>query len=286
MSYQSFLLVPALLVAFVGEAHADRIAEIRPVQQIFRADLIVVGKVVEIEDELVQITPSPNSAKVSYRIASIKLSEALQGAKGLTHIRVGFVPMLVNPAVPQGRPFRGFNANLAVGEEGCFFLKKMPDAEFHVRIPFAAPLQKEQANYEAELKLVKNILRIFEDPLTALKAKDLSDRQLAACALVMKYRTQPAIEGNRRVEQLAIPAEESKLIVDTLGKMKFEVFDPNGIASLQSVFWMLNLGPKDGWKPPANGGAAVMNKQFQAWAKEHGEAYRLQRFVLSSPPRK
>ena len=52
------------------------------------ADVIIVGRVVGMEDKDVEISPFPGSGKVSYRIAVVQVGDGVMNAKGLTTIRV------------------------------------------------------------------------------------------------------------------------------------------------------------------------------------------------------
>src|SRR5207302_1210112 len=51
-----------------------------------RADAIVVGKVVSFEEKPIKADGT------EYRIAVVKIEDALLGAKGLTHVKVGIRP--------------------------------------------------------------------------------------------------------------------------------------------------------------------------------------------------
>src|SRR5262245_13942526 len=89
------------------------------------ADVVVTGKVLNLEEKPVEALPFPGAAdKVAYTVATLKIDDALAGAKGVTHLRVGFV--LAAPGgtggVPRPAGARPFNPNLVAGQEGCFFL--------------------------------------------------------------------------------------------------------------------------------------------------------------------
>jgi hypothetical protein len=72
-------------------------------EQTAAADLIVIGKVTDIEPEPVLIASPGGTGKALHLVATIRVEENLSGAKGLTHVRVAFVPELPaptrNPAV-------------------------------------------------------------------------------------------------------------------------------------------------------------------------------------------
>ena len=72
-------------------------------EQAAAADLIVIGKVTDIEPEPVLAERAHSKDKVLHLVATIRVEENLLGAKGVTHVRVAFVPELraprKNPAV-------------------------------------------------------------------------------------------------------------------------------------------------------------------------------------------
>jgi hypothetical protein len=66
-------------------------------QQTAAADLIVIGKVTDIEPQSVLAERTKGADKVDHLVATIRIEENLLGAKGLTHLRVAFVPGLPPP---------------------------------------------------------------------------------------------------------------------------------------------------------------------------------------------
>src|SRR5262249_29708487 len=83
------------------------------------ADTVVVGKITAIEDKTEMVAPFPGARnKIEYKIAVVKISEAIRGQKGMATLRLGFVPtpmgVVINPP-----PFQP-----VVGMEGVFFLTK------------------------------------------------------------------------------------------------------------------------------------------------------------------
>jgi hypothetical protein len=267
-----------------------------PLQQASQADIVVVGKVVDVEPDMVMAEQYVGGGKVGHMVVNVRIQESLLGAKGLTHIRVGYVPsnqrvhpenfaFQVQRLGGEGKFWRG-QINLIQGTEGCFFFQKHPTADFYVMVPMGNPIEKGESTYDAELKAVRKIVGAFEKPIEALKAKEAGDRQLAACALVHRYRQQRN-NGGAVAKQEAIPAEESKLILKTLGEMKWgeTPFDPQGMFSLQNVFWQFQLSENDGWRQPQPKDGedynAKMRETVGSWLKENAEKYRIQRMVVS-----
>ena len=204
--------------------------------QTLEANVIIVGKVADLEKELVNtsLNEFPNSPKFDFQVATIKISDNLLGAKGLTTIRVGWqhaaavapvneVPPPVRPNLrPTIRPFRGAQiVALSEGQEGCFFLKKHHEADFYILVPNGRPIEKKAENFATELDQVKKIVKVFESPVAALKAKEAADRQLAANVLVRKYRMGVASVNGQPAKQEEISAEESKLILQIISEMEW-----------------------------------------------------------------
>src|SRR6516165_2740847 len=87
----------AITVTFVltatAQSKALMVATPRPGQLALQADVIVIGKVAEIEKDTVEVSAfpgAPKDQKQNYKIAVVKIDEAITGGKGLTQFRVGF----------------------------------------------------------------------------------------------------------------------------------------------------------------------------------------------------
>ena len=265
-----------------------------PIQQATLAEVVVIGKVVALDPDLLMVEQVPGGAKVAHMIATIRIEERLSGGKGVTHLRVGFIPgqqvmgddefganlMKVN------RTWRG-HADLMEGREACFFLNKHATADFHVMNQMGYPLDKSDWNYEDQMKAVRKILKVNENPIAALKAKNAADRQLAACALVLKYRSQSPYQQHANVANQAIPADESELILKTLGEMKWGEmpFDESGAYSLHSAFHSLQIGPTDGWQQPPQkeneDNNEIMGTAVAKWLKDNSAKYRIKKLVAN-----
>lgn len=147
----------------------------------------------------------------------------------------------------------------------------------------ALPLAKAAANYADERKAVERVVKVLNDPMAALSSKKLNDRQFAACVLVAHYRISK--DHLDVVEEKAIPADESKRVLDLLSQMKWgeEPFDSNGAFSLSSAFYTLRLTEKDGWQEPkAQPGqdqSELTGKAAIKWLKDNAGTYQLRRIV-------
>lgn len=266
---------------------------ISPIQQATQADVVIIGKITDLEPDLTMIEQYKGGGPIAHMIANVRIEDSLAGVQGLTNLRIGFVPTN-RPFQSEefgiqlqrnGRQWRG-NVNLVQGQEACFMLQRHPIADFYVLLPYAYPIDKNELTFDADMKAVRNVLKAFREPVKALQAKDASERQLAACALVTRYRTQRNSNVPVTVTNVPIAADESKLILQALSEMKWGElpFDPNGTFSVQNVFHQLGLTPQNGWQQPqpkANEDHnAVMDKAVSDWFKANAETFRIQRLVM------
>jgi hypothetical protein len=222
---------------------------------------------------------------VPFRVAVVKVGEALAGAAGLTHVKVGLPPpppeppppppgvqAVVRPKVPR--------VTLTDGQEGCFFLSKHPTAGFYVMHPHAPPLDPKAAAYKAQSDKVRRAAAALADPVKALQADQPEDRFLAAATLTTKYRTYPPAGGP--VEQVPVSAEESRLIVRGLLEHDWTKHDPD-VGQVTQLALQLGMGKKDGWDPAPYTGEgdfnALMQGEFRKWAGADGSKFVVRRFV-------
>lgn len=253
-------------------------------ERVVAADTIVVGKVVSIEDKEVEASAFPGSPeKATYRVASIKVDEILSGAKGVTHVRVGFIPA---PPVDPGRPVRpirpAMNAQFTIGDEGVFFLARHHEADFQVVPPTVVHIDKKADGFAKQVAFVRKAVQLMADPQKGLKADDAGDRFLTAAMLLQKYGT-PRSRTGKPVQRELIPAEESKLILKALYDVDWTKQDSDYSLMPLSVFLRLGVQPKDGFKHPQPKPGQDYNKLIQdaakAWLKDNLATYRVQRFV-------
>ena len=218
-----------------AKAKALLIAPARPGQLTAQADVVVTGKVTEIEKDTVEASPypgAPKDQKMTYKIAVVKLDEGIIGGKGLTQFRVGFpdVPTSTTrpplpgrrPGIGRIRPIRG-PATLKLGQEGCFFLSRHHAADFYILAGNAPPLNKKDANYAKQLEEVKKIAKVLDNPVAALKTKELDDRFEAAYVTLQHHQMNRT--GKPRARE-PIPDEENKLILATLAELPWQAKDP------------------------------------------------------------
>lgn len=294
-------LAPVTLIAALAAPAPGLVIAMRPgPQRAVTADVVVVGKVTAIEKEMVQALPFPKApAKADFKVAVVKIDAGLAGVQNLTHIKVGFIPRpVVAPPQPQVQPRPGLIRpaiarrpgfqlpELKVGDEFLLFLVKHPDGGFYVMPNQSPPIDVKTAAGKKEAEGIKQILALLADPMKGLKSAKAEDRYRTATALITRYRSYPDRGGE--VEQVAIPVEESQLILKGLAEGDWAKFEPNTMRATQS-FYSLGLTDKDGWvqpkpvrpqagKPPVNFNTLV-HDAFVKWLDGPGKTYQIKKVV-------
>ncbi len=228
-----------------------------------KADLVVTGKVVKIEDTTVSVQRPGTKENVEYQIAVVKIDDPIHNAKDLTHVRVGFLPN-------GGQPLA-----LQVDQEALLFLSAVPGQSFYVAPGRFDIVDKKAADFEATVKEAKTCGKLLADSDAGLKAKDANERLLTAFMLITRYSTQSA----DATKQEPIDAAQSKLLLQTLADLDWPQLDRRSYVGVNpiAVFSKLNLTPKDGWTPPAT--AADFPTDAKKWLKDNAGTYRIRRWV-------
>jgi len=242
-----------------------------PAARVANADAVVVGKVTEIEADPVEVTAypgAPKDQKTSYKVAVLKIDEAMLGASGLTRFRVGFpadAPAAeapagdTPPAPPVGRVGRLRRPGVQVvaltpGMEGCFFLTRHHEGDFYV-LTGGPPVLAKADNYAKELDQIKKMVKAIDDPVAALKAKELTDRFRAAQAILTRYQTPRGSKPGQPPAREPIPDEETKLVVALLKDLPWVPKDlpagPGAQSPSRSALWYQINPAEIGFKQPA-----------------------------------
>ena len=258
------------------------------IERIAQADAVIVGKVVAIEPQDIDVPVAAGSATTfKFRVAVVQVGETILGNKEAKTVRVGFVPRGErNNPIGFGK-CPELNFNLEVGKQGLMFLRMhqggkilygrlfhdfvSQDTDATAKPPSGRP---PALSFAEELKKTRHICKLVESPQESLKAKDPLDRYLAAAALVMRYRTLRV--ANQKTELISV--EETRRILDSLLAQDWKA------ASLTPTPWncflMLGLTEKDGWKAPAQiNDINDVRTAVQTWYRAHGQNYRIQRFI-------
>jgi hypothetical protein len=282
----------ALLFLITGTVLANSMPARRTLpEMVAAADCIVIGKVAEIEESLVNAPPFPGATiKIDYRIANVKIEDGLHGGKGLTHVRIAFQPPPPAPKpVKPGpgpiaigpRPFP--RATLEVGNEGCFLLRKQGDEAFYrlVDSNYNDFIAKSTADFDKKVALVKQSLKILANPDAGLKAKDSADRLLTAYLLLRRFEA----SAGRNAKTVSVDAAQSKLVLEAIAGADWNKVE-TGDVTPRGVFALLRLTPKDGWNAPRQGpmqDIRLFMKDWDAaaqkWLKDNSSTHRLQRWV-------
>ena len=247
-------------------------------------DCVIIGKVTSIEAKPVMATRFPgDKEKVEYTVAVVKVEESLQGASGLTSLRVAYVTPKPVPVPPPGPgpairpPIRPFpQVSLSVDQEVCLFLTKHSDEPFYVIQNYNDVLnKKDNPNFEKQVEPVRKAAKLLADPKAGLASKDTEERFLTAALLLTRYQTnRPGTVGQPKTE--AVAADESKQILLAIADADWTKAAPEYFAMTpQNMF--NRLQNKTGWTQPRD------FKQFpdeaKKWLRANAETYRVQKFV-------
>ncbi|MCU0704888.1 MAG: hypothetical protein MUF18_12995 [Fimbriiglobus sp.] len=262
-----------------------------------QAEAVVVGKVVSIEKETVDLPAGPNQPKVPHLVANLKIETALAGVKNITHLKLA-IPKPPEPGQPQGAdplpgrpigrpvPFPGGTPAYTPAEEheGVFFLQKHPGSDNHYTIPFNHnPLLATDPKYKDELAAATVVTAALADPVKALSAAKGEDRLAAALALAQKYRF-PANNQTGVFDESPIPAEQTKLFLKALADADWATeTDASRLADA------LGLVPGNHGIPrvAANDGEsslATRQKAFKAWLDKFGGKFEVKQLIAKPAP--
>jgi hypothetical protein len=260
-------------------------------ERVARSATIVTGKVTSVEEKTVSVAPFPGvKEKVEYIIAVVKIDDAILGAKGLTHVKVGFqAPQAGGP----GRPIRpglgGGQAKLEKDQEVLLFLSPHHGGEFEIMSAYFDMVDKKTETYDKDVEAAKKYVKLIAEPEKGLKSKDAADRLDTVNMLVTKFRTpQPSAKPPK---EEPIDAELSKQIMNVLADADWTppkpgVGGPRGAFQVTpiNVFFRLGVTEKDGWKPPQDGNK--FNESIETWVKENKDKYRIKKFVAEKEEKK
>jgi hypothetical protein len=235
-------------------------------ERVARADVAAVGTVTSIDDTAVL-----DLDKVERRVAWVKASDVLLGAKGLD-------PDRIHVAFPREDDKEFPQWNLKKGQEACFLLTRRENEPFFELPGPWAVLDKKGASYDKDVELVKRCAKALADPDAGLKSKDADERYLTAALLVLHDRTPrpgfgPATEP--------VDADRSKRALEALAAADWSATGAEAPpAPPLVVFARLGLTDKDGW-PPAD--AKDVAEAARKWLKDNASTYWLRRLV---PPKR
>ena len=251
-------------------------------QRVATSDAVVFGKVTALDDKTIKAEQFPGQM-AEFRIVTVKIADHIYGAKGLTHIKVGFVPPMAAPPGgirPHIRPYPGTAIKLEKGQEVLLFVKKHPKENFYTIPVYFDVVDKKTEGFDADLAEAKKDGKLLADPMAGLKAKSADDRFRTAALLLFRYRTFQQVGA----KQEPIPAEESKLILEALAGADWNAMPVRRPGPFRQevtplrVFYMLGVQPKDGFMPTPG---QQIPEAAKAWLKTNAGSYRIQRYVTA-----
>jgi len=271
------LMVPVALAALCGlalvsPALAKRIAPMPPGFRAAAGDAVVVGKVTDVTAKAEKIDQFKGDTR-EMKVATVKVDSALLGKAGKT-IKVGF-PTPPPGGVRPGRPGRFPMVNLTKGQEACLILTKHPTKKDVYLVNSTDDVIDKAGNTEwkANLDEIKKTAKVLTNPMAALKSKNAEERLDAAAVLIHRYKS-PTL-SNDKTE--AVPAAESKLILNALAEADWNARRTNFQATPLNLFYRLAVAENEGWKQPTdfNQTAPLAKK----WLKDNAGKYKMTRYV-------
>ena len=230
------------------------------------AECVVVGKVVSFDGRLVSAPALPQAnEKVQYAVAEVEIVQALKGAEGLTHLRVGFMP----------------SENLRTGQVGCFFLNPHFSEAFYV-MPSRYGLAEMRENnlaFDADLKNYERWGKLLRDPIASLQSEKAEDRYITAALLLGEYNTfEPGVHvaANKKV---AIDAKLSKLILLAIAGIDWNKGGQHMQTAPSQLFNQLGLTPQQGWTAQGIKTAKDFEDAAKKWLKNNAETFQIKTFV-------
>jgi len=233
--------------------------------RIANANVVIVGKVEKMEPADVKV------GDTTYRIAVVRISEGLKGTTNEQALRVGFVPLGMDPVYPD-------SPQLTVGHEGLFILTKRDKENFFTFLSVLGYYIDRDKNkdFEKEVRAAKAALKVINNPRAALKATDATERIVAAAILVEEYRSSPRPNS----KQEPIDEQESKQILQVIADADWAgEWNPICVRPYPGhLFQRLGISTNEGFAAPAVGNYQTA---VQAWVHENAQKYRIRRFVPS-----
>jgi hypothetical protein len=261
----------------------------------------VVSGTLKAEKDTVELKQYPQApVSTTYKVFTLNVMDVLVGDK------VETITLLVGPADPAQIPFddgsgrvnnqpsfRPWLNNVQVidGQEGVFFVTRHPSSEKHSQlVPGAIPLNALDTKYKENLAVIEKVQAVLKDPIKALKAEKPEDRLLAAQTLVQKYRAYPP-NATSGVEEVAIDADQSKLILAAILEGDFAKYDKPVVGNVSNEYWennpanltgLLGLYPGAQGFPQFQAPPGAYNSTFKDKLKEYLDSDTGKKYVVKS----
>lgn len=257
-------------------------------QRVAWSDLVVVGKITEIEEKTARDQELPGQPKGWYtRMARVEVVDVLLGPSKVESLRLAVNPLWMKPPASWSDPKRLFGKGkvpkelprvqpFEKGRQGIFFLSRRSPGEVYV--PTLNPIFTDKSDpvYEEELKRCKRLVRLLANPKASLRSEDTADRRITAAMLLWRYtvpRYEPLITE-------PIDAEESKLILGVLADSQWVYVSKDPYEEPMHILY--------GWVYPALGAGSDAPRRsvsvydfdpLREWVQKNREKYRIRRYV-------
>lgn len=260
-----------LMLAWVQQAPGFMVIHADPIPVcVTMVDVVVVGKITGAEAREVEASSGYGRAKLKFSIFKLEVSEVIKGTKEAFHLRVGL-------------GYTHLDQKLRVGSEGCFFLTKNPEKDFHMLL-YGGFLDKSavkveersRQGYEKDVALARRCVKLLADPDAGLKSRDARERFLTAFLLVNDWNLRLLRTSRKDVKPEPVPAEQSKLILQGLAELDLaKAKDPEWKISHHDLYSMkLDKASDKVWRDMFWSPARI-----QGWLKENADKARVQRLV-------
>jgi hypothetical protein len=261
----------------------------------------VVSGTIKAEKDTVELKQYPQApVSTTYKLFTLKVTNVMVGDK------VENITLLVGPADPAQIPFDDGsgrvnkqpsfrpwlnNVQLIDGQEGVFFVTRHPSSEKYSQlVPGAVPLNALDTKYKDNVAVIEKVQAVLKDPIKALKAEKTEDRFLAAQTLVQKYRAYPP-NATSGVEEVAIDADQSKLILAAILEGDFAKYDKPVQGNVGNDYWennpatltgQLGLYPGGGGFPQFQAPPGAYNSTFKEKLKDYLDSDAGKKYVVKS----
>ncbi len=250
-----------VLISLAACAFGERVAPPPLDVRVARAELVVLGKVVRVEDRTVDLPASPGAKeRHAFRVAVVEVKERLAGPSGSKTLKLAYLP--------PGR--RDALFTLKAGDEWLLFLTRQHGTGYY-RAALYGDVETPVAELAAQARKAGKLLA---NPLGGLRSKDAAERSLAARLLIVRYRT-PPLADPKEVKEAEVPAPEGKLILEALAAADWKTPGYSQI-SPRNAFLLLGLTEKDGWKVT---NLATLEADAKRWLGANAGKYRIRKYT-------
>lgn len=244
MRTHRYLLVLVLAGVVATFVEARIIAPAPIAERVALAPVVIKGTVTSIEDKGVQHDGA------EFKIAIVKVADAIKGAGDVTHVRVAFQPVTRFPV-----------NSIQKDTDVLLFLTPVKGQTFYTTRMYYDIVNKNSPQFAKEVEAARTCGKALASATTWLATGKPEEKALAAAMLILQYRPQriPTKPG------AAVDAAQSKAILLALADADWKQQEgegPLGPLSGRNLFQRINPTAADGWTPPAD------FNQFETAAKK------------------